>query len=151
MGRKMAGHRVKQWNMGVKSSCSMCIGYLWPFIVQSNFCIIQCTCVKMACNSKTASSKTKRSEVWEVWLLNPAHALHGGVSYFAFVCVCGEGGGACVRACVLVCVHEPCKAGNFIWWHTHKPGTHWKPGRLIYLLVEGYDRGTIIPHPHPKN
>ncbi len=21
-------------------------------------------------------------------LLNPAHALHGGVSYFAFVCVC---------------------------------------------------------------
>ncbi len=29
-------------------------------------------------------------------LLNPAHALHGGVSYFAFVCVC-----LCV--CLSVC------------------------------------------------
>ena len=27
---------------------------------------------------------------WFAWqgLLNPAHALHGGVSYFHFVCVC---------------------------------------------------------------
>ncbi len=31
------------------------------------------------------------------FLLNQAHALHDGVSYFAFVCVC-------VRACVRVCV-----------------------------------------------
>ena len=29
-------------------------------------------------------------------LLNPAHALHGGVSYFAFVCVC-----VCLSVCPL--------------------------------------------------
>ncbi len=45
-------------------------------------------------------------------LLNPAHALHGGVSYFAFVCVC-VCVCVCVRACVRACVRV-CSLTNYL-------------------------------------
>ncbi len=36
------------------------MGYLWPFSVQRHFQIIQCTCLKMSCNSKMVSIWSKR-------------------------------------------------------------------------------------------
>ena len=39
------------------------MGYNWPCRVQGYFGVIQCTCLKMACISKTAGHKAKQSNV----------------------------------------------------------------------------------------
>ena len=42
----------------------MHMGYLW-----GHFGVIQCTCLKMACNSKMVNGRATRSEIWDSWLL----------------------------------------------------------------------------------
>ncbi len=34
-----------------------------------NFGVIQCACLKIACVSKTAGRRVKRSEIWDSWIL----------------------------------------------------------------------------------
>ncbi len=43
------------------------IGYLGPRSVQCHFGVIQCTCLKMLCNSKTPGCQAKQIEVWDLW------------------------------------------------------------------------------------
>ncbi len=38
---------------------------VWSFSVPGHFNVIWCTCLKMACNSKTAVCRKKRSEIWK--------------------------------------------------------------------------------------
>ncbi len=38
----------------------------WPSSVQGHLGVIQCTCLKIACNSKTAGRRAKWSEIWEL-------------------------------------------------------------------------------------
>ncbi len=52
--------------------CDMCTLNMYELVVcKVNWC-------KSMCKIETVN----------YYLLNPAHALHGGISYFAFVCVC---------------------------------------------------------------
>ena len=42
---------------------------IWPCGVQGQFGVIQCTCLKMACISKRAGHRAKRSEIWDSWTI----------------------------------------------------------------------------------
>ncbi len=68
------------WDSG--GSCGMYIGYSWPFIIQGYFGVIWCTCLKMVCNSKTASHRAKWSEIWESWVV--VTCIWGSFNLLAF-------------------------------------------------------------------
>ena len=58
---------VVEWNwrkFGTNGSY-MYLAYLWPFSVQGHFGVIQCTCLKMAHNSKTSDRKGKLIKIWD--------------------------------------------------------------------------------------
>ncbi len=60
----------RNWvKLGVRGSCHMYMGHLWPFSVLGHLGFIQCSCLKMACNSKIAGCRMKRSEIWESWVV----------------------------------------------------------------------------------
>ncbi len=56
-------------NLEVKGSLNVYMWYLWPFIVEGYFGVIQCTHLKRAWNSKTAVYRVKRSEIWKLWAI----------------------------------------------------------------------------------
>ncbi len=65
------------------------MGYLWPFGVQGHLGLIRRTCLKMACNSKTAGRKSK-------WLVTQKRLAvkQNGVKFVTqggvfFICIWG--------------------------------------------------------------
>ncbi len=54
-----------EWNLVLWGSCNIYMWYLWPFSVQGHFGVIQCACLNMACNSKTAGHRPEQSEIWD--------------------------------------------------------------------------------------
>ncbi len=54
---------------GTRGTYTIYMGYLWPFSVEGHLGVIRCTCLKVACNSKMAGHRAKRSEIWDLRVL----------------------------------------------------------------------------------
>ncbi len=54
-------------DLGIRGSCSMCLGHLLPFSVQGHLGSLGALCFKKACSSKRAGRIAKRSSCSIIW------------------------------------------------------------------------------------
>ncbi len=52
-------------NLALGDMSNTIMGYLWPCSLQGHFRLLQCTYLQMACNSKAAGHRSKRTGIWD--------------------------------------------------------------------------------------
>ena len=86
---EMGNQSETDWTLGLGCSCKIYMGYFWPFSVQGHFWGHSVHLSQMACNSKMAGHRLKRSEIRDLEVILASICGTFDLSVFKFWGVTG--------------------------------------------------------------